>query len=225
MGVFSRISDIINSNISALLDKAEDPEKMVRLIIQEMEQTLIEVRSASARTLADKKELTRKMTQLENEVTQWQEKAELAVAKGREDLAKAALKEKTRLEQIAAVQQREMAELDGALEKLNMDVGHLQSKLDEAIARRDAMLLRRQTLVKQKQVKSQIYRPNLEVAFEKFEAFERKMDLMEAEIEAMELGRNKSLKDQIDELVVAEKLEQELQSIKSKVTGAKVVNE
>jgi phage shock protein A len=118
-----------------------------------------------------------------------------------------------------------MAELDGALEKLNMDVGHLQSKLDEAIARRDAMLLRRQTLVKQKQVKSQIYRPNLEVAFEKFEAFERKMDLMEAEIEAMELGRNKSLKDQIDELVVAEKLEQELQSIKSKVTGAKVVNE
>lgn len=219
MGVFSRLSDIINSNITALLDKAEDPEKLVRMIIQEMEQTLVEVRSASARTLADKKELTRKMGQLEQDVTQWQEKAELAVSKGRDDLAKAALKEKSRLKQVLATQRTEMAELEGALEKLEFDINRLQSKLNEAVTRRDAMLLRRDTLVKQKQVKQQVYRPNLDVAFEKFEAFERKMDLMEAEVEAMDLGRNKSLKDQIDDLVVSEKLEQELQAIKSKVAS------
>ncbi len=219
MGVFSRLSDIINSNITALLDKAEDPEKLVRMIIQEMEQTLVEVRSASARTLADKKELTRKMEQLGKDVEQWQEKAELAVAKGRDDLAKAALQEKSRLEQMLATQRTEMAELEGAVEKLEFDIHRLQSKLNEAIARRDAMLLRRDTLVKQKKVRQQVYRPNLDVAFEKFEAFERKMDLMEAELEVMDLGRHKSLKDQIDDLVVSEKLEQELESIKSKVAS------
>jgi phage shock protein A len=225
MGVFSRISDIINSNISALLDKAEDPEKLIRLIIQEMEQTLIEVRSASARTLADKKDLSRKVAQLESEVADWQSKAELAISKGRDDLAKAALKEKARLEQIVVAQKQEMAELDAAIEKLSSDVAHLQSKLDEAVARRDAMLLRRQTLEKHKHVQQQIHRPNLEVAFEKFEAFERKIDLMEAEIEAMELGRNKTLKEQIDELVIADKLEQELASLKSKVGGSRSVHD
>ena len=217
MGVFGRLSDIINSNINSLLDKAEDPEKLVRLIIQEMEQTLIEVRSASARTIADKKELSRKMASIEKDIACWQEKAELAVSKDRDDLATAALQEKNRLEQVFNVQKQEMKELEGALEKLEFDVSRLQSKLNEAVARRDTMLLRQQTLCQQKQVKQQVNRPNLNSAFEKFEMFERKIDQMEAEVEAMSLGQNVSLKHQIDDLVVSEHIENELKALKQKV--------
>ncbi|PWK47967.1 phage shock protein PspA [Pleionea mediterranea] len=217
MGVFGRLSDIINSNINSLLDKAEDPEKLVRLIIQEMEQTLIEVRSASARTIADKKELSRKMASIEKDIACWQEKAELAVSKERDDLATAALQEKNRLEQVFNVQKQEMKELEGALEKLEFDVSRLQSKLNEAVARRDTMLLRQQTLCQQKQVKQQVNRPNLNSAFEKFEMFERKIDQMEAEVEAMSLGQNVSLKHQIDDLVVSEHIENELKALKQKV--------
>jgi phage shock protein A len=217
MGVFGRLSDIINSNINSLLDKAEDPEKLVRLIIQEMEQTLIEVRSASARTIADKKELSRKMASIEKDIACWQEKAELAVSKDRDDLATAALQEKNRLEQVFNAQKQEMKELEGALEKLEFDVSRLQSKLNEAVARRDTMLLRQQTLCQQKQVKQQVNRPNLNSAFEKFEMFERKIDQMEAEVEAMSLGQNVSLKHQIDDLVVSEHIENELKALKQKV--------
>lgn len=217
MGVFGRLSDIINSNINSLLDKAEDPEKLVRLIIQEMEQTLIEVRSASARTIADKKELSRKMASIEKDIACWQEKAELAVSKDRDDLATAALQEKNRLEQVFNAQKQEMNELEGALEKLEFDVSRLQSKLNEAVARRDTMLLRQQTLCQQKQVKQQVNRPNLNSAFEKFEMFERKIDQMEAEVEAMSLGQNVSLKHQIDDLVVSEHIENELKALKQKV--------
>lgn len=220
MGIFSRMSDIVNSNINALLDKAEDPEKLVRMMIQEMEQTLFEVRSASARSLADKKELHRKIESSKKEVASWQEKAELAVSKGRDDLAKAALQEKSRLEQMLVLQQREISELEGALERLKEDIARLQSKLDEAVARRDAMLLRQQALVKHKQVKRQVHRPNLDAALEKFEAYERKIDQMEAEVEAMELGRNSSLKSQIDELVSGESLDKELEALKKKVANA-----
>ncbi len=220
MGIFSRMSDIVNSNINALLDKAEDPEKLVRMMIQEMEQTLFEVRSASARSLADKKELHRKIEGSKQEVATWQEKAELAVSKGRDDLAKAALQEKSRLEQVLVLQQREISELEAALDRLKADISRLQSKLDEAVARRDAMLLRQQALVKQKQVQKQVYRPNLDAALEKFEAYERKIDQMEAEVEAMELGRNSSLKHQIDELVSNESLEKELDALKKKVANA-----
>ncbi len=219
MGVFSRLSDIINSNINALLDKAEDPEKLVRMIIQEMEQTLVEVRSSSARTIAEKKELGRKLERLSLDVNTWQEKAELAVSKGRDDLAKAALKEKGKLEAMIAAEQKEMVQLEAAMEKLEVDISRLQQKLNEAVSRRDAMLLRRNTIEKQRQVRKHISAPTFDHAFEKFEAFERKMDQMEAEVEAMDLGRNKSLNDQFDDLIISEKLEQELQQLKQKIAS------
>ncbi|MCO7226437.1 phage shock protein PspA [Pleionea sp. CnH1-48] len=220
MGVFSRISDIVNSNINALLDKAEDPEKLVKMIIQEMEQTLVEVRTASARTIADKKELARKMEVMSHDIEAWQEKAELAISKGREDLARAALEEKNRISEILEAQRKEFNHLEDALAKLEQDVGRLQSKLNEAIARRDAILLRRETLEKRKAVKHQVNAPAIDTAFNKFELFEKRMDQLEAEVEAMDLGQNKSLSEEIDELASNEKIDQELEQLKQKVAQA-----
>ena len=217
MGVFSRISDIINSNLNALLDKAEDPEKLVKMIIQEMEQTLVEVRSSSARTIAQKKELSRHIESQEKEIEQWQQKAEIAINKGRDDLAKAALMEKRRLSDLLELQQQELAKLEGALQSLDADIGRLQIKLNEAKARRDAILLRQKTLVKQKSVRQQTSRVALDLAVDKFEAFERRMDQLEAEVEALDLGQNNNLSAQIDSLVVDEKLEQEMKELKRKM--------
>ena len=132
MGIFSRFTDIINSNINAILDKAEDPEKMVRLIIQEMEETLVEVRTQSAKLIADKKELNRRIERLRREAEDWDSKAEIALNKGREDLARAALKEKTEATEEAAIIESDLDVIDGNLDKLSGDIQLLQQKLVDA---------------------------------------------------------------------------------------------
>ena len=145
MGIFTRFSDIVNSNINAILDKAEDPEKIVRLMIQEMEDTLVEVRSAAARSIADKKDLNRKLEALERELRDWDDKAELAIRKGREDLAKAALVEKSRVAQAAEIIKQDYLAVDEGLAKLNEDIARLESKLEDAKARQKALLARHKT--------------------------------------------------------------------------------
>ncbi len=220
MGVFSRISDIINSNLNAILEKAEDPEKMVKMIILEMEQTLIDVRSSSAKFLADKKDIDRQLQRLSDSAKQWKEKAEIAVSKGRDDLATLALKEKSNCEHKALALKAELEHLSATLNKLEVDVSKLQIKLDEAVARRDAMVLRQEALSRNKAVKVQMVRPDLEAALAKFDAFERKLDQMEAEVEALDLGQSKSLGQQIDQLITDEKIDQELAEIKAKLNAA-----
>ena len=142
MSVFKRFSDVLNSNVNAMLDKAENPEKLVRMIISEMENTLLNVRTESAKTIADKKEMERQLKNFEAEIESWQKRAELALAKGREDLAKQALQEKHRIEQAIEAQTKEFSALEVAIERLDHDIAKLQSKLNEAIARRKAIVAR-----------------------------------------------------------------------------------
>lgn len=220
MGIFTRFADIVNSNLNSMLDKAEDPEKLLKLIIQEMEQTLVEVRSSSVKTIAEKKELKRHMAELARNITRWADKAELAISKGREDLARAALLEKQKLQDRFEIQQTEMTELESALIRLNEDISRLQEKLQEAKSRRDAMTLRQKTVASRIKVKKQLEKHSIDTAFNKFEVFEQKMDRLEAEIESYDLGQGQTLSDQIEQLVVDEKVEQELEALKVKFKKA-----
>jgi phage shock protein A len=217
MGIFSRMSDIVNSNLNALLDSAEDPEKMIRLIIQEMEDTLVEVRSSSARVLADRKTAARRHEQIAADAASWEEKAKLAIAKGREDLARAALAEKKAIEEELASVGAELAATDEHIAQLNEEVGQLQSKLNDAKAKQKALLMRSKTVESRIKVKRQVHRESLDDALIKFERFERKMDNIEGELEAMDMGRDAkgSLANEIDALQDDEAIDAELERLKA----------
>ena len=221
MSIFSRMADIINSNINSMLDKAEDPQKMIRLIIQEMEETLVEVRSSSARVIADKKTATRALIRMQSEADQWEEKARLAISKDREDLARAALAEK----QIAAADAEsiaaDLATLDEQLDHLNEEVSQLQQKLNDAKAKQKTMLLRHKTVNDRIKVKRQIHREALDDAFVKFEKFERRMDDLEGQVESMDVGRGgkPDLASEIDGLADDEKINDEMARIKAEMSG------
>lgn len=215
MGIFSRLSDIVNSNLNAMCDTAEDPEKMIRLIIQEMEDTLVEVRSASARILADKKTQERQLASMKSQATTWEEKAKLALSKDREDLARAALHEKRRVEADVTALESELVLADDHIEQLHLEVGQLQAKLDDARAKRKAILMRADSVSQRRKTQTQIHRNQLDNAFERFERFERRVDGLEGELEAMNLGRNKpDLADEIDALAADDLLKEELEELK-----------
>lgn len=216
MGIFSRFTDIVNSNINSLLDKAEDPAKMVRLIIQEMEDTLVEVRSSSAKTLADKKELTRQVTRFENEAQQWQEKAELALSKDREDLARAALMEKKKSTENSQSLLQELVNVEEHITKLQDEISQLQDKLADAKTRQKAIIMREKTVNSRLKVKQNIDSDKVNDALSRFDRYESKIDDIEAQVESYDLGR-KSLSDEIAELESNEKVDDELASLKAKM--------
>jgi phage shock protein A len=218
MGIFSRFTDIINSNINAILDKAEDPEKMVRLIIQEMEETLVEVRTQSAKLIADRKELNRRVERLQQEAQDWESKAEIALSKEREDLARAALKEKQGAEEAMAQIEADLEVIDHNLEKLSGDIAQLQQKLSDAKARQKALIVRGKTAQSRMGVKRQIHDVNIEEAMSRFDRYERRIDDLEGEIEAYDLGQ-RSLADEIDELETDEKVDEELERLKARLDG------
>jgi phage shock protein A len=220
MGIFSRFTDIINSNINSLLDKAEDPEKMVRLIIQEMEDTLVEVRSTSARTLADKKELTRQVARLQADAQTWHDKAELALSKDREDLARAALQEKNKCSEAADALNEELVSIDEHIAKLQDEISQLQEKLADAKARQKAILMREKTAASRLKVKSKIDSDKINDAMNRFDHYERKIDDIEAQVDAYELGK-KSLADEIAELEKDDAIDDELAALKAKMQPAK----
>jgi len=219
MGIFTRFSDIVNSNINAILDKAEDPEKIVRLMIQEMEDTLVEVRSAAARSIADKKDLNRKLESLDREQTEWDDKAELAVRKGREDLAKAALVEKSRVSAAVDALKRDYVAVDEGLAKLNEDIARLEAKLEDAKARQKALLARHKTAHSRLQARKKIYDYKIDDAMVRFEQYTRRIDDVEGRIEAYDLGLPKDLNHEFASLEAEESVQKELDDLKRRVSG------
>jgi len=217
MGVFSRISDIVNSNLNSILDRAEDPEKIIRLIIQEMEDTLVEVRSSAVKTIAEKKELERKIATLTQERADWQAKAELALTKDREDLAKGALQIRARLVQDLAALEKHLVQIDEGLAKQSDDVVKLQQKLADAKTRETQMVARHQTATSRLKIRSTLYDSRVNDAFTRFEQVERALDELEGRVDVYDIGRPKSVADEIAELEASHQVESELEELKAKL--------
>lgn len=216
MSIFRRTLDIAAANFSDLLDRAEDPAKLIRMIILEMEETLVEVRSSAARDIADQKEMRRHIIKLEELQAGWTEKAELALSKGREDLAKAALVEKQKAGGMAAELGLQIATIEEALRTSEADIAKLQAKLREARAKQNAIASRMESANNRLRMRELYTGPKVAEAFSKFEVLEKRADHAEGRADAMALGNPKSLEEEIAELRSEEKVEAELAAMKAR---------
>ncbi len=221
MGIFSRMGDIINSNLNAMIDKAENPEKIARLIIQEMEDTLVEVRTDAARNIAERKELSRKVEAYTEKAAEWGNKAELALNKDREDLARGALQAKQQAENMVSVVEQEIEILDEAVAKADGDLSKLQTKLDEARAKHKALIMRGSVAKNQIKMRSKMADYRVEDALSRYERMERKVDELEAQVEAFDLGSGESLESQFAQMEADEAIENELAALKASLGKAK----
>jgi phage shock protein A len=217
MGIFSRLTDIVNSNINAILDRAQDPEKIIRLIIQEMEDTLVEVRSGAVRTIAEKKEIERRLEGMRREHDDWQRRAEFAVTKGREDLAKGALLAKARIAESLKLQERQVEQIGAALAKQNEDIGKLQTKLADAKTRERTIVARHKSAAGRVKIRSKLYDERITDAFARFEQVERALDEMEGRVESFDLGRKATLADELAGIEKDARVEEELAELKARL--------
>ncbi len=215
MSIFSRLSDIVNANINTLLEKAEDPEKIIRLMIQEMEDTLVEIRSSAAKCIAEKKERQRQIRYLSDDIADWQSKAELALSKDREDLAKSALREKAELGHRLKAIKADLEVVENQLQKFDQDITLLQNKLGDAKNRQRSIVLRQQTAKTQLRTRKQVYNDQLDDLMFRFETAEQRIERVEAESEAISMGRSGGLAEQIDELSDNDDITQELDALKA----------
>jgi len=220
MGVFSRLGDIVNANLNAVLERAEDPEKMIRLMIQEMEDTLVEIRSATAKCLAEKKERTRLLKRLEQQKLDWARKAELALDKERDDLARAALAEKTALGDRIDALSEELSQYDEQLTKYDDDIARLQAKLDDAKNRQRALVMRHENARKHLKGRKQIHDGRIDDMLQRFDSAERRIDRIESEAESLDMGRRaQPLDEQFEHLERDERVEAELEALKNSRAG------
>ena len=219
MGIFSRTRDIFAANMTDLLDRAEDPAKMIRMIILEMEETLVEVRASAARTIADQKEMRRHIAKLQNLQESWTEKAELALSKEREDLAKAALIERQKAADMADQLKAEIEVLDDALQASEADIAKLQQKLREARARQNAIVTRLESAHNRMRIREAYAGDRVQDAFSRFEVLERRVDLAEGRADAAAMGEPKTLEDQFSELRSSDKVDAELEALKARLAN------
>jgi phage shock protein A len=222
LGIFSRLADIVNSNIVSLLDRAEDPQKIIRLIIQEMEDTLVEVRSSTVKTIADRKELERKVAALVRDRDAWQAKAELAIEKGREDLAKGALLRKNEAISLIASAETQLSDTEKYLAQQNEDIAKLQAKLDDAKQREATMLARAKTAQARLKTRGMLYDPRVDDALMRMEVAERALDELDGRVEAYDLGRKgkePSFDEKLTNLESSAKIDAELAELKARLSN------
>jgi len=217
MGIFSRLTDIVNSNINAILARAEDPEKIIRLIIQEMEDTLVEVRSSTVRSIAERKELERRAASLKRDEEEWERKAELAVTRGRDDLAKGALHAKSRVSQALHDVETQLVQLTEALTRQNEDIGKLQAKLNDAKGRQRSLVARHKTAANRIKLRSKLYDERITDAFARFEQVERALDEAEGKVEAFDIGRQPALHEEFAQMEADASVQEALDKLKSRL--------
>ena len=215
MSIFSRARDIFAANITELLDRSEDPAKMIRMVILEMEETLVEVRASAARCIADAKEMRRALNRLDELQSSWTEKAELALSKGREDLAKQALLERQKAADMGGGLQAEINTINDTLKGYEVDIAKLQGKLREARARQNAIAARFESAISRAKAGELMNGNRTEEAFSKFEVLERRADFAEGRADAMGMSGPKSLEEEIAELKASEKVDAELEAMKA----------
>lgn len=224
MGLFTRFTDIVNANINSMLDKAEQPEKMICLIIQEIEETLVDVRATAAKNIAEQKTHTRRIKSAQASVEHWHGKAQLAISKNREDLAKSALTQKHKYQHDLTLLEQEAEQITEFLTKVQDDAMQLQEKLTEAKRRQEALILRQESAQVRLKIREQAVVYNIEAAMSKFERYQQKIDRVEAQVEAYDLTKgsseNQSLHAQFVELEQDESIEEELAQMKKQAISA-----
>lgn len=218
MGVFTRLSDIISSNINAMLDKAEDPEKLIRLMIQEMEDTLVEIKASCAGVMATKKRAQRELEEVLTRAQQWGEKAQLAVKKGREDLGREALIEKRRHRERASALEKDVADCEALINQYQTDIAQLEDKLNGAREKQRVLVQRHIHAQRKKRAQQGIRRFDTSDALIRFEQFENRIERMEAEAELVNFRRKPSLEDEFARLESDEEIERELENLKATST-------
>ncbi|MDP5030202.1 MAG: PspA/IM30 family protein [Paraglaciecola sp.] len=218
MGLISRMSDIVQANVNAILDKAEDPAKVLKLLIQEMDEALVELRSVAASNLAEKKRIQRKSEKMALQVEAWQAKAALAMEKQREDLARAALAEKHQCQQKLCSYEAELSCVETSLTDLQADTAKLHEKLTEARLKQNSLVIRERSAAVRLQVKANTHADRIEAAIGRFEHYERRIDDLESQVDAYDLvSSSQDLNSQFVQLEAAEKIEHELAMLRKKV--------
>ena len=215
MGIFTRFRDIISSNINAMLDKAEDPEKLISLMIQEMEDTLIEIKASCASAMAASKRTQRQTDEAQSRSRNWDKKAGLAVSKGRDDLAREALLEKRRYADRAYSFEKELHEMNSLIQQYQEDIKQLEEKLRGAREKQRLLVQRHVHAFKKRRAQEEIRRMDSTGAVLKFEEFENRIERMEAEADLVNFGRKPTLEAKFEELLVDDEIEKELQTLKS----------
>ncbi|MBW1997797.1 MAG: phage shock protein PspA [Deltaproteobacteria bacterium] len=215
MGIFTRFRDIVSSNINAMLDRAEDPEKLIRLMIQEMEDTLVELKAGCAGVMANSKKVQRQLEDVQSRAKHWEQRAQLAVRKGRDDLAKEALVEKRLFADRADSLQQELLEHNALVEQYQADIRQLEDKLTNAREKQRMLIQRHIRARKSMRARQEIRRANSAEAVLRFDELENRIERMEAEAELAGYGQKPILEAEFDKLLVDEDIEKELQKLKS----------
>ena len=221
MSIFSRLTDIVNSNINAIVARAEDPRKIIRLIIQEMEDTLVEVRSAAVQTIAERKEIERRLAMLARDEAEWQRKAELALSRDREDLARGALQARAHVARQREDLDAQRGQITSGLAQQNEDIAKLQAKLADAKSREQALVSRHGLASSRVKLRETLYDERITDAFGRFEQVERNLDVLEGRAESYDLGR-RTLEGELAGLEADEAVEGELHALRAKLRRDKI---